>query len=221
MPPGLECARQFSHPRTGIGKQSIDERRFSHARLPDQNAALAFQERHNRADIAMGAHRDDRIAQRGKLGEPVRDQRECGKVLLVGDKHEAATVTLGGDDPAMHELVVVRRIGRHETQHLRYVGGEKLVALYVGAEEKRRSRRHRNDGALVRGRPFDLPPVSARDRKAAPAQYAGYGFAIVEPNRIVTAMSSRHQARGVARHVALILLSVASQLPLSCPSVAN
>ena len=210
MTSGLQRAGQLSHPSTGIWKQSIDERRFSHARLTDQNAALAFQERHDRADIAVGAHGHDRVAERGKLGEPVRDQRERRKVLLVGDKHEAAIVALGGDDPAMHELIVVRRIGRHKAEHLRYVGGEKLVTLYVRAEEKRRSRRHRNDGAFVRGRPFDFDQVAACDRKAAPAQDASHRFAVVEPNRIVTAMRGRDQARGVGRHqcphVALSLL---------------
>src|SRR6202040_2320397 len=67
----------------------------------------------------------------------------------------------------------------------------------------------------------DLDQVAACDREAAPAQYASHRFAVVEPNRIVTAMRSRDQARDVGRHSVLMSLSVCSEFPLRVPSRAQ
>ena len=51
----------------------------------------------------------------------------------------------------MHELVVVRRIGRDHAQHLCDIGRDQLLALAVGAEKKRGPRLDRVDDTLVPG----------------------------------------------------------------------
>ena len=139
---------------------------------------------------------DDCVLEGDQRRQSRFESREAGEVGLVGYQHETAATAFGGDRPAMHELVVVRRVGRHDAQDLRDIGRDKLLAVRVGAIAQRRARQEISDHALAVRRDVDLHPIAARNRARAAAQDAECGAPVVEGDGVVTAMRRDDEPRG-------------------------
>ena len=172
MTPCLQRRGDLADFRRGIGQQCVDQRRLAHARLPDQHAALPDKQRREFARMVARAGPDHGIAERGQWRQARLERRETGEVALVRDQDETAAGAFGGDRPAMDEFVVVRRIGRHDAEDLRDVGGDELLAMRIGAIAQRRARQDVGDHAFVVRREVDRDPVAARDGSRAAAQDA-------------------------------------------------
>ena len=139
---------------------------------------------------------DHGIPERGQWRQTGLQCRETGEVTFVRDHDETAAGTFGRDGPPMDEFVVVRRIGRHDAEDLRDIGGDELLAMRIRAVAQRRARQDVDDHAFVVWREIDRDPVAARDGSRAPAQDAKQGPSIVEDDGVVPSVRGRDQARG-------------------------
>ncbi len=117
-----------------------------------------------------------------------------GQVLLVGDEHKSAVIAFRGDDPPVHQLVVVGWIGRNDAQDLGDVGREQLFAMRVGTKQERASRLDRVDDAVGVAGQRDLDAIAAGDGEAASANQADDSAALVEEHDVVSPVRGGDQA---------------------------
>ncbi len=183
-------------------------RRLAHARLADQHRALAAQQGQQGRDVALRRHRHDGVAECGKGLEAREKRGEARLVGLVRDEHEAAALRLGGDDPAVDELLVDREVRCDDADHLGDVGRDQLLAERVGSVEQRAPRQHRLDRPAAR-HARDAHAVAAGQRRASAFEHAFERLAAVQQHRIVAPPAGRDEA-GLQR-------CAIARLQLRCP----
>jgi len=133
-------------------------------------------------------------------------------VGLVRDQQEAAPLRLGGDDPAVDELLVDGEIRSDDADHLRDIRGDQLFPERVRSIEEGRAREYFLDRAAA-GTPRDKDLVTARQRRAAALQHALERLAARKTHRVVTPAAFHDEATRERRRVGLTGMALAVHAP--------
>ncbi len=93
-------------------QQRVDERGLAHARLPDEHRALSREPRQHRRGVALGGELDDRCSRAPRSAPGARAaSRNAGRSALFANSTKRHAGGLGGDHPAVHELLSSERSG--------------------------------------------------------------------------------------------------------------
>ena len=193
MAPREQRFGNLGGPGIRVGSDRVQYRRLAHARLTDEDGTLAAEQRDERRDVALRGHRHHRVTERREGPEARDEPGEVRLVRFVRDEREAAPLRLGGDDPAVDQLLVDGEVRRDDADDLRHVRRDQLLPEFVGAEEQRAAGLDRFDRAAAR-RARDAHPVAAGKRRAAAFQHALDRRAAVEAHGVVATTAGGDEA---------------------------
>ena len=103
---GVEGLGNLPGAGAGRGNEGIDQSRFAHAGLTDENACLPGKLRSQCVDLAQCRQVQDRVAKAGERRQRGFCFRQSlDKVTLVEDDQRLDVLAFGGDQTARNEFV--------------------------------------------------------------------------------------------------------------------
>ena len=125
----------------------------------------------------------------GEHGELVaRRWQFVGKVALVEDDQRLDLLAFGGEQGARHQFVGERRLAGDDDDDLVDIGGDVLLADFVGAVEQAGAREDGLDHPLVIRGALDVDAVATGDVAALAAREAGQQDAVGKLDDVLATM---------------------------------
>ena len=186
---GIECLRNFASGGTGLGDQCIDQRRFAHAGLTDEHAGLARKPRTQIFCVVAGGEFDHGIAEAAEHRDTLAGLGQAfAQVGLVEQDQRLDFLAFRSEQGAGDQFVGEARFGGDDDDQLVDVGGDQLLADFIGAVKQAGARQDGLDHTLVVGAALDLHPVATGDLAFLAPREAGEQAAIGKFDNILPAM---------------------------------
>ena len=163
----------------GFRHKGVDQCRFAHAGLADENAGLARQMRSQRVGIGAGRKPKDRVTQSGKRRQHSFGARqEAGEVTFVEHDQRLQVLAFRGDEAAGDQFVRERRLGGDDDDDLCDIGGDQLLPECIRAIQQGTTRLDAVDHALIIAAALDGDVITTGDFAFLAAREAGDDFTV-------------------------------------------